>query len=307
MSSCIDGLIRFPNDKWIDILRRGDVSAAFCQEIIGDHSNTPGVAIDQCLLTYNNRPALIGNVATADVGRTDKDERMENTIKRMGDGRVVAILRAKNADLAIARAIELVTELNATVIEVTTDTEDYLRVLSTLCTLLGDKALIGVGTIMHATDIKKIAELGATFALSPVNPVGFVEECLKFGVVPVPAAYTPTEVWTAYQQGAKIVKLFPAHMWDPKVLKAMLGTGELGGIKICPSGGISPETAPAWLDAGAFSVGMGSNLTGKDVKISTNDVDYEEKVQIATDHWNTVGKEAARKCIADLRDYVIKK
>ena len=306
---CIDGLIRFPTASWKDILRRGDVSAAFCQECVGDHSNTSGQTIDAFLKAYQHRPAAVGIVSipspTPSTNHTKKT--MNATIQTMGKGKVVAILRAKNADLAIARGIELVTEMGATCIEVTTDTEDYLRVLSTLCTVLGERALVGVGTIMHAADVAKIAELGATFALSPINPPGFVVECLRLGVVPVPAASTPNEIWTAYQQGAHLVKLFPAQLWQPNVLKAMLGTGELGDIKICPSGGISPETAPDWLNAGAFCVGMGSHLTGKDVKIDRNCANYAELLGKATEHWEQVGKGNALKCLLELKGHEVKK
>ena len=313
-TGCIDGLIRCPTAHWRGLLRRGDVSAAWSQEIVGDQSNTSGIAIDQCLTAYANRPAFIGvssflskmtTTATGTTGTTRTTrtaaEKMNSTIVKMGQGRCIAILRAKNADLAIARGIELVNEMGATCIEVTTDTDDFRRVLSTLSTVVGHKALVGVGTVMHASDVQELADLGATFALSPVNPLGFVTECLRVGIVPVPAAFTPTEIWTAYQQGAQVVKLFPAHLWETKVLKAMLGTGPLGNIKIVPSGGISPETALGWLEAGAFAVGMGSNLTGKDVKIDKGCELYGEKIKDATEHWNGVGRNAAEQCISALK------
>jgi len=309
---CIDELIRFPQSDWRDVLRRGDLSAALCQEVVGDHSDTSGATLDGCVSTYSNRLAVVGN-AQHILGRTfrgsdgstrtnlTREERMEKTIQTMGVGRVVAILRAKNADLAIARGIELVTELGATAIEVTVDTVDFERVLSSLVTAVGDRALVGVGTVMHAADVRRIADLGAVFALSPINPQGFVVECLKCGIVPVPAAFTPTEVWEAYQQGAQIVKLFPAYLWQPTALKAMLTTGELSKVKICPSGGISPESSKEWFDAGAFAVGMGTHLAGKDVKISKDDPNYEEKINVATAHWEKVGREGARTAIASLR------
>ena len=293
------------DEDWEELLRRGDLSAALCQEIVGDHSTTNQSTLDGCMKTYSKKTARIGGWSSSSfhLSKKQQDIKMQHTIDVMNRGKVLAILRSKNGDLAIQRGIELVHEMGATAIEVTTDTDDFENVLSTLCTTVGDVALVGVGTVMHASHVQRIAELGAVFALSPINPPGFVKECLRCGILPVPAAYTPTECWTAYSQGAKVVKLFPAHMWKPKVLKSMLGTGELGNIKICPSGGITPETAADWLDAGAFCVGMGTNLTGKDVKISKDVENFENKLQIATNHWKTEGKSAAMACIQMLKVY----
>ena len=137
---------------------------------------------------------------------------------------------------------------------------------------------------------------------SPINPDGFVRTCLELGIVPVPAAYSPTECWTAYTQGAECVKLFPAQLWRPEVLKAMLGTGALGDIKIMPSGGISPATAEAWLDAGAYAVGMGSNLAGKDIKFFGPA--EADQLRDARRAWaEGGGRAAAQEIIARLRAY----
>ena len=111
---------------------------------------------------------------------------------------------------------------------------------------------------MSVEDVRLAAKLGAQFALSPINPPGFVAECLRLGLLAVPAAFTPTEVWHAHCQGAHFVKLFPAHLWNAPTLKAMLTTGKLANVRVMPSGGISPETAQSWFNAGAAGVGMGS-------------------------------------------------
>ena len=135
---------------------------------------------------------------------------LSRTAALLENARVVAIIRAQNPDAAIARGVELVEELGCLALEVTTDTVEFPRVLRELVRRCGAKAAVGVGTVMQAKDVSWIAALGATFMLSPVNPPGFVEACTRHGVVSLPAACTPNEVWTAHLQGATFVELFPA-------------------------------------------------------------------------------------------------
>ena len=94
-------------------------------------------------------------------------------------------------------------------------------------------------------------------------------------------------MWFAHEEGAEYVKLFPAQLWRPEVLKAMLGTGSLGDVKIIPSGGISGDTAQAWFDAGATAVGMGSKLCGQDIKIDPREADQQ---RAARAQWSATGR-----------------
>jgi 2-keto-3-deoxy-6-phosphogluconate aldolase len=82
------------------------------------------------------------------------------------------------------------------------------------------------------------------------------------------ASFTPNELWNTKLQGALAVKLFPAQTISPAILKDMLSIGKLGTLKIMPSGGISDQTAAAWLEAGAFTVSMGSKLVGNDIRLT---------------------------------------
>ena len=95
-------------------------------------------------------------------------------------GKVVAILRAKNADAAIARGVELA-KLGCSALEVTLDSVDFERVLSTLVARVGDFCCVGVGTVQDAADVPRVAALGAKFALSPFNPPGMIQ-CPPTGV-----------------------------------------------------------------------------------------------------------------------------
>eukprot|EP00946_MAST-07B_sp_MAST-7B-sp1_P005192 g5192.t1 len=300
-AGCIDCVTRFPDESASNlgfVARRADILAALCQEAMGDHSNTSEAEFDAIVERYKGTTARIGVCAAQQQSAVSKEQAMRATIDALGKSRVLAIIRAKNADVAIARGIELVNDLGATAIEVTLDTVEFPRVLSALVTAVGHKAQVGVGTVMRADELTLVSQLGATFALSPVNPQGFVQRCLELGIVPVPAAYTPTECWTAFTQGAECVKLFPAQQWRPEVLKAMLGTGALGDMKVMPSGGISPETAQTWFDAGAYAVGMGSKLSGQDIKVPPHET---QKLAAAQHAWATGGREKAREIIQRCR------
>lgn len=321
-AGCIDAYLGGEDDG-AAVARRGDLLAALCQETVGDHSWVSRSHLNAALAEFDGKIALLekpgssagaaasnGSTVVENSGVTFRSKlldpnpltwllkrQMLQNVHRMP--KLIAIIRAKRPDVAINRAIELV-EMGCRAIEITFDTTDFDRVLRTVVRYAGDRALVGVGTAMSAADVRKAASLGAQFALSPINPPGFVAECLRLGLVAVPAAYTPTEVWRAHCEGAHYVKLFPAHMWNPNTLKAMLTTGPLCLVKVMPSGGISPSTARSWFDAGAVGVGMGSALCGKDIKTPQGS-EHEETFQKAANDWKSQGKQAAQHALDTLQ------
>lgn len=269
----------------IQLLRTADLLAALTQESSGDQSTVTLEMLNQYDTVVCDSEIHLERSATLD-----------EKIKGLKNAGVIAIIRGKNAEVAISRGIELA-EMGCKAIEITLDSEGFEEVLSSLARHVGNKCLVGVGTVMSAKDIPTIARLGAKFALSPINPKGMIRACLDYNVVPVPAAYTPQEIFDAYSEGAKCIKLFPAQLWNPKTLKALLDVGEFGDINIIPSGGITPQTAKEWLEAGAFAVGMGSNLAGRDVKCPASD---PVALKAAQEHWQSTGKMAAQRIIEAL-------
>jgi len=132
-------------------------------------------------------------VTTAVQAQLDRSE------AQMRDAGVVAILRAKNADVAIQRGIELVS-MGCKAIEVTWDSAEKERILPALVAAVGDRCLVGVGTVEHVSQVELCAKLGARFALSPINPPGMIEACHSRGVLAVPAAFSPQEIHDAWAQ-----------------------------------------------------------------------------------------------------------
>ena len=148
------------------------------------------------------------------------------------------------------------------------------------------------------SSLGRAAALGASFALSPIDPEGFVREAHRLGLLAVPSGFTSNELWGLHRRGVRLIKLFHAGLSSPALLKSMLGVGPLGAaLNIMPSGGVSPANAAEWLDAGAVVVGMGSNLVGKDVNEQVGTSAYDDAVA----QWRAVGEPAARALFAGLR------
>ena len=219
--------LRLRGADWMLAQRAGDALAALTQEIEGDHGDVSRKALESALESPSPPPT----------------SNPDDLLRALGESGVVAIIRAKNAKVALARAIELV-NLGCAALEVTMDSANLSWLLPSIVEAVGDRCIVGVGTVMSVQDLEAAAAMGARFALSPINPPGFVKRCLELGVLSVPAAYTPQEIFDAHAQGAHLIKLFPAQLWNPSTLKALKGVGEFKNVKILPSGAL-PAKAPS--------------------------------------------------------------
>jgi len=149
--------------------------------------------------------------------------------------------------------------------------------------------MIGVGTVTEKKQVKTVASWGVAFALSPVNPKGFVKACHKRGIISIPGAGSPQEFFDAKRQGAKTIKLFPSNLWNPEAIKTMVGVGPMGQLNIIATGAIAPENVPLWLQAGCIAVAMGSLLAGQDIKYQDGEAAFVQ----AQKEWKEGGKEKA--------------
>ena len=182
---------------------------------------------------------------------------MEAILQRLKDARVIAILRGKNPERLYHRGIELA-KMGCTAIEVTLDSNDALQVVEKLRRDLDEHVLIGVGTLTDATQVNACISAGAQFALSPIHPKDMVSRCHAEGMLAIPGVATSAQLDAAIADGAQIVKLFPSTQWKPDQLASV-------DIPWMPVGGVDEQSLWTWLDAGAWCVGMGSNLCGSDL------------------------------------------
>lgn len=123
---------------------------------------------------------------------------------------------------------------------------------------LGDRMLVGAGTVLDPETARAAILLGADFIVTPTVQVETIQLCNRYSVSTVIGAFTPTEILTAWEAGATIVKVFPASVGGPRYLKDV--RGPLPHVKLMPTGGVSLENAAEFIEAGAVGVAAGSNL-----------------------------------------------
>lgn len=180
---------------------------------------------------------------------------------------IAAVVRAESADLAL-KAIEAALEGGVSVIEVTFTVPGALEIIRTLAKTIGDDAILGAGTVLAPQTATDAIEAGARFIVSPCTNLSVIEAAKLKGVPVFPGALTPTEVVTAWQAGADMVKIFPANVMGPGYLKDL--HGPLPQVKFMPTGGVGLDTALDYLKAGATALGVGGDLINKKLMAEGN-------------------------------------
>ena len=181
----------------------------------------------------------------------------DKTIARIVSSGVVAVLRAPNGDVLLDVAGALLAG-GVEAIEVTFTVPGAHRVIEQVAAKLGDKVLLGAGTVLD-TETARVAILsGAEFIVGPGVNVDVIQLCRRYDKAVLPGALTPTEVITAWQAGADIVKIFPSELTGPGYIKAL--RGPLPQVRMMPTGGVNLDTAAEFLKAGACALGIGGSL-----------------------------------------------
>ena len=177
-----------------------------------------------------------------------------NKLREIG---LVPVLRADSEEQALALATAVAAG-GVNVMEVTMTVPGAIRVMARLAKERPD-ILIGAGTVLDPETARICILEGATFIVSPALNIKTIEMCHRYGVPVLPGALTPTEVVTAWQAGADVVKVFPASaMGGAKYLKAL--KAPMPQVELIPTGGVSQATAVEFLEAGAFALGVGADL-----------------------------------------------
>ncbi len=171
--------------------------------------------------------------------------------------KAVAVIRLTSGQRVVP-VTEALLKGDVTVIEVTLTTPRALAAVEMLVRKLSPPALVGVGSVLHAGDVALAADCGARFIVSPITTQAMIECAQKRGMIVMAGAFTPTEAHRAQTLGADFVKVFPAGFWGPKYLGTLLAP--MPHLRLCPTGGVTPENAGDWIKAGAVAVGVGSAL-----------------------------------------------
>jgi len=180
-----------------------------------------------------------------------------NLIRETG---VVAIIRAKSSDQLIAAA-DAIKAGGVKVIEVTMTTPGALGVIEEATRRYGQEVLFGAGTVLDPETARAAILAGAGFVVAPTLNLHVIALCNRYGVPAIPGCYTPTEMLTAWEAGADMIKLFPADVGGPELVKAILGP--LPQLEIIPVGGVTLGTAADFIRKGAAALGVGSSLVNQ--------------------------------------------
>jgi 2-dehydro-3-deoxyphosphogluconate aldolase / (4S)-4-hydroxy-2-oxoglutarate aldolase len=170
---------------------------------------------------------------------------------------VVAIIRAPSGEM-LADAASALAAGGVEAIEVTFTVPKAHKVLEQVADRLGDKILLGAGTVLDPQTARTAILAGAEFIVGPNVNRRVIQLCRRYGKLVFPGAFTPTEVVAAWEAGADIVKVFPSDFVGPGYLKAL--AGPLPQIRLMPTGGVNLQTAPDFLRAGACALGIGGSL-----------------------------------------------
>ncbi len=178
-------------------------------------------------------------------------------VERVRELGLVPVIRAQSPDEA-SRAIEAIQAGGIDVIEITMTVPGAVPLIAEIAGRF-PQAVVGAGTVLDAETARACILAGARFVVSPALDLGTIECCRRYGIAVLPGALTPTEVLKAWQAGADIVKVFPAGaLGGASYIKAL--KAPFPQIDLIPTGGVSVDTAAAFIQAGAAALGVGADL-----------------------------------------------
>ena len=180
-----------------------------------------------------------------------------STLGRITDTGVVAVVRLQSSE-RLLQVAEAIAAGGVVAIEFTMTTPGAIEALTRVSAEMGDRVVLGAGTVLDGPTARAAILAGARFIVSPTLKQETIETCHRHDVVVIPGAYTPTEILTAWEWGADLVKVFPATGLGPRYFRDILAP--LPQVRLVPTGGVDLETAGPFIEAGAAAIAVGSNL-----------------------------------------------
>ncbi len=205
---------------------------------------------------------------------------MEKTkvLQRISDKGIVAVVRAESEEQALKIA-EACIKGGIDAIEITFTVPRAEKVIERLCKEYdAETLLVGAGTVLDAETARVAMMAGAAFVVSPGFDEGVVKLCNRYRVPVMAGVMTVTEAMQAMSAGADVLKVFPAELFGPAIIKAFKGPLPHGVFM--PTGGVDTENVAQWIKAGAFAVGVGGSLTAGAKKGDYEDITNKAKILI---------------------------
>ncbi len=181
----------------------------------------------------------------------------ESQLRQVLDCGIVAVVRSPDSQQLVEVARSLA-DGGVSVVEITMTVPNALEVLRQVRQALGERLLLGAGTVLDAETARAVLLAGAEYIVAPTLNLDVIRLCQRYDKLVMPGAFSPTEILSAWEAGADIVKVFPADVVGPAFFKAL--RGPLPQVRVMPTGGVDLNTAAAFLKAGACCLGVGGQL-----------------------------------------------
>lgn len=179
-------------------------------------------------------------------------------LSRIAEIGIIPVIRAENSAQALL-AVDALLEGGISIAEITMTVPDAIYAIRECCRVHGSEVLIGAGTVLNTEMARQCLDAGAEFLVSPGLDTETVAFACEQRVMVIPGALTPSEIMAAVRHGTEVVKIFPCgNVGGPAYLKAL--RGPFPNIKTVPTGGVNLKNAADYMKAGAFALGVGSEL-----------------------------------------------
>ena len=184
----------------------------------------------------------------------------QEILNKIFELKAVAVVRMSNAD-KLKKVVDAIYKGGVSAIEITMTTPGALQSIESLSKLMGEEILVGVGSVINKQMASDAISAGAKFVVSPIFKKEIIDTAHQYDVPAMPGCFTPTEIQTAFEAGADVIKVFPADVVGMAFFKGVLAP--LPHLKLMPTGGVNLTNAGDWIMAGACAVGIGSALLDK--------------------------------------------
>ena len=184
-------------------------------------------------------------------------QQRSDTVGRVETCGVVAVIRLQDSS-KLRAVIDALAAGGVKALEVTMTVPRAIELIGEIAPTLPPDFVIGAGTVVDPDTAHAAILAGARFIVGPVLRPAVIDVCHRYDVAVMPGCFSPTEILTAWEAGADVVKVFPATALGPSYFKDI--RGPLPKVKLMPTGGVSLENAGDWIRAGAVAIGVGTAL-----------------------------------------------
>jgi 2-dehydro-3-deoxyphosphogluconate aldolase / (4S)-4-hydroxy-2-oxoglutarate aldolase len=198
-------------------------------------------------------------------------------VKRIEDSGVIAVIRMSNTE-KLQQVITAISNGGVKALEITMTTPDAIEVIKKISKQISSDFMLGVGPVLDPETARAAILAGAEFVVGPTLNLDVIKMAHRYDKAVFPGAFTPTEILTAWENGADVVKVFPATALGPNFFKDV--RGPLPQVKMTPTGGVSLDNAAEFIKCGAACLGVGTAMLDKKL-IDASDWDGLSKLAAA--------------------------